>query len=291
MVDDCPSFLPATGDATLRSCLNSCGEALITDGEFGTTTGNSMACRIEHARLAVSAPAGHCRAASLEGGGTCTDARCDVYCEAMVANCTGFYPDDESCLRACEAFPLATPGPAVEGSNTLECRVARAREAADDSTACPGAEPSGGGVCGDPCDAYCDQIAAHCDTHPVYADRTTCQETCGLLRRDEEAGVLTGERNTVECRLYHATYPAAFDPATHCPHTGVYHAAHCGPVCETYCDLMGSHCPYTYALDAAGTQDATACRTDCESLVMSGAALFPAADATTACVTQPPGGP
>lgn len=291
MLADCPSVLPATGDATLRGCLTSCGEALIADGTFGATTGNSMSCRIEHARLAATTPTDHCRAASLEGGGTCTDARCDVYCEAMVANCAGFYPDDESCLRACEAFPLTPPGSSAEGTNSLECRVARARAAADDPAACRGAEPSGGGICGEPCDAYCDQIDAHCDANPVYPDRQSCEETCGLLRRDEEAGKLSGERNTVECRLYHATYPAAFDPTTHCPHTGVYHAAHCGPVCDTYCDLMGSHCPFTYAQDTEGTLDATACRLDCEAIVMAGGTLWPAADATKACLTEAPAGP
>lgn len=271
MLAACPSAVPETSSDRRRGCLNTCGEAMRPDGELGALTGDTMACRIEHARLAAVTRQDHCTAASLEGGGICSDARCDVYCEAMATSCPDTFPDSDSCMAACEGFPTASPGQTSAGTDSIECRVAAAR-----AGSCEAAGPSGGGQCGTVCQAYCDQVETHCEGR-VYPDRATCETNCGRLRTDETAKISTGERNTVECRLYHATYPAAFDPDTHCPHAGVYHAAHCGPVCVTYCDLMDRHCPSTYA-------DAALCTSDCEERAQAGRPLWPEAGADTVCL-------
>jgi hypothetical protein len=278
MVAACPETV-AVGDAEpVRACLILCGERLLEPGEVGDTRGDTMACRTTYALRAQSDPAGNCRAAALEAGEACSDAGCDEYCEHMASACPATFPDIESCKATCEVYPRTPAGadPATP-ANTVECRVRAARNARSDAAACAAAAPSGGGTCGAPCAAYCDQIEAHCASAPVYPDRQTCETTCALLPLDDAPTAPQAERNTVECRLYHATYPAAFDPATHCPHTSVYHAAHCGPVCETYCGLLETHCPDTPAASRE------ACLTACEAELGAGRSLWPTSDAPAPC--------
>jgi hypothetical protein len=275
MVEACPETVSVGEAEPMRACLILCGERQLPAGNPGDTRGDTLACRTTYALRAQSAPEESCRAAALEAGDTCTDASCDEYCEHMATACPTMFPDAESCAATCAVFPRSAPGsdPIAE-ANTVECRVRAARRALSDSAECGAAAPSGGGRCGHPCAAYCDQISAHCDALQVYPDRDTCEATCALLPLDATLTAPQAERNTVECRLYHATYPAAFDPATHCPHTAVYHPAHCGPVCETYCDLVTAHCP--------GVTD-VACQTDCAAQVAAGANLWPLPGAADPC--------
>lgn len=279
MVNACPDTV-AVGEAEpQRACLILCGESQLLPGEVGDTRGDTLACRTTYALRAQSEPAANCRAAALETGAVCSDARCDEYCEHMAVACPSTFPDVESCAATCSVYPRTPAGedPAAE-ANTVECRVRAARRARTDASACAMAAPSGGGVCGDPCAAYCDQIEAHCASAPVYPDRATCEATCALLPVDSEVETPQAERNTVECRLYHATYPAAFDPATHCPHTAVYHAAHCGPMCETYCGLLQTHCP-----EVPEARDGAACLSSCEASLRDGAPLWPMPGAVAPC--------
>lgn len=276
MLEACPDSLPsAEGTDPRRACAIECAEAMVPIGTPGERVGNTLECRAEHARLAQSDPAGHCSSATLEGGGVCTDANCEIYCELMATACPERFPDVESCVATCDAYPDVPSQPDTPG-NSLQCRAANARAALSDASRCDAADAGGGGVCGDTCEAMCDQIDSHCPDASPYPSRDACEAWCGMLPRDPPGPVATVERNTVECRLYHATFPAAFSPVKHCPHAGVYHADHCGPICDTYCALMSDRCSSTYS-------DAEACQADCVAQVQAGTPLWPSPDAAVAC--------
>jgi hypothetical protein len=80
----------------------------------------------------------------------------------------------------------------------VQCRIyhGSAPAAADAGLHCQHAGATGGGVCGDECDAYCDQALAQCD---LYENRAQCDAACGELANPGEFDDVTG--NTVSCRV------------------------------------------------------------------------------------------
>ncbi len=241
---------------TQARCMNDCANEPVTPfvvGTQGDREGNSLSCRISYALE------GECAEASLNSTSQCTGASCGDYCDLMMSNCEGAYPSVDYCLSVCGAL---APGSLAVDANTVACRLSYAEQTATDPSACDAASMSGGNVCGDPCEVYCDFLDMNCtEANAVYADRSTCLSTCNLL--DKGGGVddwsFSLEFDTVQCRLYHAGPPAVLEPATHCNHAGVYNSVHCGvppggvapPTwpCITYCDLVMEHCPGVYASD------------------------------------------
>ncbi len=152
---------------------------------------------------------------------------CQSYCAAAMANCTGenvLYPDLPSCHAACEAMPLGLESDMT--GNSASCRNAMAILAKNDVTRCKFASiSSADNLCGFPCEAYCDQAMAHCfSANKLYDNRTACELQCSQFPRGSFSDT-TG--NTIQCRAYHASFPAAADPQTHCEHAGETGAGIC----------------------------------------------------------------
>ncbi len=165
-----------------------------------------------------------------DGGGSAIDATpggsdgqaaasCDEYCASIMASCTdelAQYRDLATCLASCALFPAGEPG--ADSGDSLACRVTHAALAVDEADPhCRHAGPSGGGVCGAPCDAYCDLMQGVCE---LYSDDAECMETCAGF---PEVGMYSsapghGRGDSVECRILHATL--ATEDTVHCGTAG-----------------------------------------------------------------------
>lgn len=139
---------------------------------------------------------------------------CAEYCATVMPNCVMTlqqYKTVDSCMAACALFPPGEAG--AESGDSLACRVTHAALAVDTPDPhCRHAGPSGGGVCGAPCDAYCDLVMGACE---IYADDGECMDTCAGF---PEVGNYSTHENlgdSVECRIAHATMATA-DPQSHC---------------------------------------------------------------------------
>lgn len=84
------------------TCLYQC--ALLPAGTPGDETGNSAACRVSSARVALQFPGERpsaCPAAGPGGNGVC-GSNCEGYCTLMAAECPGFF-DAAGCAASCAA--------------------------------------------------------------------------------------------------------------------------------------------------------------------------------------------
>lgn len=191
-------------------------------------------------------------------------AGCATYCDDVMAGCTGtttIYADRETCLAACASFPATgTEGDAA--GDTLQCRMYHATATkSDPAMHCPHASPSGGGVCGAPCEVYCRLMGASCGA----ADAGACLAACVALPADAPAGAAEG--HSVQCRINHALSAAA--DASHCAHAALDGAGVCGAdACEPYCDLAERFCVGQNAL----YPDRGACLAACAAMPRDGAA-------------------
>jgi hypothetical protein len=147
---------------------------------------------------------------------------CERYCALVMDNCGAAFPQYESvenCLGVCRRLPLGEPG--SELGNSVHCRLRNAELApAEPPTYCSVAGPSGGGVCGTPCESFCTLMQQACPSG-FYQDGVACATSCESL---PDLGSFTTdpahdnyEGGHVQCRLYHVT-AAILDPSFHCPH-------------------------------------------------------------------------
>jgi hypothetical protein len=92
---------------------------------------------------------------------------------------------------------------------------------------CPHAGATGGGVCGDVCDVYCDNLDANCTAGNAQdADRAACETACAAMTPGTPADQ---SGDTAFCRVYHSGVPAFGDPVLHCPHAGADPEDFCVP--------------------------------------------------------------
>jgi hypothetical protein len=124
----CGATGPNAQYPTDAQCLATCA-AFPTD----VSTGNSVACRFDHASLAATVAVDpHCDHAGPAGLGPCGGA-CEGYCSIMLAVCGSKFATEADCLTACAQVPggsftdFVYPSPA--GDN-LSCRIAHASNAA-----------------------------------------------------------------------------------------------------------------------------------------------------------------
>lgn len=155
-------------------------------------------------------------------------ATCSTYCSTITSACTGAtnsqYGSMVTCIASCAHFPVGTAG--EQSGDTLQCRAYHANAAlVDPATHCVHAGPSGGSVCGTPCQGFCDMAVAECPTQ--YPAAAGCATTCGGMTAGSAFDSSIQSGNTVSCRVYHAT-AASTDPTTHCPHI----AAPSAPPCQ-----------------------------------------------------------
>ncbi len=156
---------------------------------------------------------------------------CQDYCTNALASCTGtnqLYSGMDECLTACSGLPVGVSGDT--NVNSVYCRSYHATIAAGkglDTTHCPHASISGDNVCGSLCEAYCSQMAANCgETNSGYASQTACMAACEPMPVGNYNDV---SGDSVQCRTYHAGFPAISDQALHCTHASVNGGGQCVP--------------------------------------------------------------
>jgi len=156
---------------------------------------------------------------------------CTEYCASITASCSAgnaqFTSTGECnayCTRARTAPELWSLG--TEGGtsgNSLACRDTHAGLAATNAAVhCPHAGPSGGNVCGDWCENFCDLALGACTgANQIFADRATCLTGCATLATTGVPNATAGD--TVQCRIYHlgVASSSAANATVHCPHGNI----------------------------------------------------------------------
>ena len=176
-----------TAALVLFACVAGCGGDDDDGGEVGP---------------AIDAAVTSADGAPADGGAA---ASCADYCATIAEACVDAlrqYHDLEICLATCALFPPGTAGD--DGGDSLACRAHHAelaREAPDPH--CYHAGPSGDGVCGEPCEGYCDIVMPPCGA--LYADRGECAEVCAAFPDPRPYTVRESRSDTVACRIFHAT--------------------------------------------------------------------------------------
>ncbi|HRI64880.1 MAG TPA: hypothetical protein PK156_11580 [Polyangium sp.] len=191
-----------------------------TDPDTSTTSSSSSSGDVSSSSSSSSSSG----AGGSGGGGTMTPV--EMYCAAIMTNCTGAnaqYPSMDSCLSAAEAFPAGMAADTT--GDSLACRAYHSTAAGQDAaTHCVHAGPSGGGdmFCGVTCEGFCDIAMAECPTQWPGPDKAACMTACGMIMSNNmKYNTSFTSGNTIECRLYHLSVAAqsATDATTHCPHT------------------------------------------------------------------------
>jgi hypothetical protein len=99
-------------------------------GTPGDTTGNTLACRVTHAKAAATDQAANCFIAGKSGGGVC-GSLCENFCRLSAKNCTGanqIYKDDAACMSTCGAW----------NAEKADCLIYHLNAASEDpATHCP----------------------------------------------------------------------------------------------------------------------------------------------------------
>lgn len=114
---------------SLSQCQSACLKYPIT-GRDGDTKGDSVQCRLYHLDAAKSDPTIHCKHASPDGFGVCTDnvapTPCEQYCgqiqEACDSELTRQYSSQDDCKSKCPLFrENGTLGD--RSGDTIQCRI------------------------------------------------------------------------------------------------------------------------------------------------------------------------
>lgn len=150
---------------------------------------------------------------------------CASYCDAIATACTSAnqqYGSVEACVATCSYL---APGALTDiNANTLGCRIYHTELARSSSAAnCVYAGPSGGGVCGQPCETFCALVLAVC---PGVYTPAECPMLCAQMSMTPpfSTGVQSGD--SVSCRLFYTT-AASLDAATNCPHVSASTSTMC----------------------------------------------------------------
>jgi len=146
---------------------------------------------------------------------------CTSYCTTIMSACTGAnaqYKDMAQCTASCAGFTVGTKVDDTK-DNTVGCREYHATAAKMNATVhCPHAGPSGGALCGTPCEGFCSIVQKVCANEATKPDTfgAECATKCAAFEATTPFKVeATG--NNLACRTYHAT-AASVDAKTHCAH-------------------------------------------------------------------------
>jgi hypothetical protein len=286
------------------TCAAKC-ELLSTNGLPGpnSSTYDTVQCRLFALEVASGetgdAKSSACNAGQLEGSPYCSSSpppmSCQSYCEVIQGLCGDLkgpdadkqpaaqYDGKEECVEQCEnvyAFDLGEIW--HRDKNTVGCRFVHAYAAVTEDPLfhCNVAGPSGGGVCGDGCDTYCQLATAICtDANAIYDSVEACLTACSAFATDGKMGDTGGD--TLQCRL--TTLAKAAEGAgapVLCPQAGEDPVQGCvGPVeepnCPDYCALMEDSCP--------GSFDEGICQLTCNGLGFAPGTLADDAVNTLGC--------
>jgi hypothetical protein len=172
-------------------------------------------------------------AGAYEGGGPeGPEPSCAAYCQLVMTNCTGpdlQYASLGDCQRLCSHLTAGDAGDAHTSSVACRQYYAGSPARTDARSYCLAAGPSGGGVCGDRCTAFCGLALGACPPAGAagpFLSYPDCQTACaGYPYRDAGAdgggeGVLgPAAGDTLNCRLFHLR--AAVADGTGCADLGV----------------------------------------------------------------------
>lgn len=201
---------------SLAQACSSSSTTQVVGNSSGGTAGDSSAGGTSNAQGASSSIGG----TTGTGGSIGRDLNCTDYCAAILAACvTGDqiqYKSLLSCMNSCPAFVVGTLQDT--SSNTLGCRFSHALAALESPAQnCAAAGPSGGGVCGTNCDAYCSLMLSICST--VYENQADCNTSCLAMNGVTDTAYNTSASgDNLQCRIYHATFAAEGNPTLHCMH-------------------------------------------------------------------------
>ncbi|MDX2055033.1 MAG: hypothetical protein SFV15_21700 [Polyangiaceae bacterium] len=263
----------------METCLGVC--ALLEAGDSIEPAGNTVACRLDQARKAVTTGElnVYCESAGPGGGKAC-GTNCASYCSLLAKTCPEQAAGVVDCPAKCLALRDATATDDSLGfdatknhdTDTLQCRLVHVSSATVNAEGhCPHATITPTPPCVDDplttppaCADYCQIVTVACTgADAVYESVSQCLQTCTKLT----VGQLDHKtENTVGCRKYHA-YNSLLDPKTHCSHAGPTGDGHCGKDtdasfanCESYCQLAAGACPTEFGQKYA---DAAACLSEC----------------------------
>jgi len=285
VLEACPGDLSVYEDR--ETCEATCAAF---DAANPSTTGNTLACRLEQARFAEQAEtiekSAHCPAAGPGGGSVCTSEEisdCEGYCSLYMQACDSIsmkwgFGNEAECIQKCSALEPAgeyTVEAAPDTGDTLACRLYYSSRAALDPSEenCMSASlyPYADQKCkpiGDPdCGHYCDIVEVACvGSFEVYENRRQCEQVCA---NTDPGGVLdNGGQDTVGCRTYHAYNALALSELPHCSHSGPAGNGVCSFVddgnCIPYCRLAKKGC--SEAFDEKYGDDDAACLEDCRTI-------------------------
>ena len=143
---------------------------------------------------------------------------CPTYCNTIMSACTTTalkqYDTPANCMASCSHFAVGAAG--TQSGDTLACRSYHASAAVGDPTThCIHAGPSGAGICGTPCQGFCDLAVAECPTQ--YPNAGGCATMCAVFTTTPPYAASVTSGDNASCRIYHAT-AASTNPGLHCPH-------------------------------------------------------------------------
>jgi hypothetical protein len=137
MAATCTAASDVQYTALTGTCLDYCQTKNAWPAGTPGTTGNTLACRIDHANNAAAAKTAgnaaqvtaHCGHAGPSGGNVC-GTWCENYCFLALKNCAAYlgtganqmgFADAATCTTACAAFP--NTGTINSGGNHVQCRI------------------------------------------------------------------------------------------------------------------------------------------------------------------------
>jgi hypothetical protein len=291
------------GYGVMQECIAVCNS--LPAGKSADQSGNSVACRANHASKAagMESRASECPAASPGGGAAVADGpSCGSNCEGYCSVYTKVCPDSDvstldDCMRLCQALPDRNKYSADADygmpSDTLQCRIAHLTAAAyakdthnegDRKLHC-GLPPSYGHSAIRPpldgmgpfcdlvpftrqCPDFCKLVSSTCgQSFPVYDNEAQCEALCNGY----DLGTSSDENadDTLACRRWHAYTGLTLNlPRVHCSHAGPTGDGHCGDKCESYCSLYKRTCDAQFKSDYGDKLDS--CKADCEKLKGAG---------------------
>jgi hypothetical protein len=255
--------------------------------------GNTVACRIDQARLAAITrePSDHCPHAGPGGAGTCGE-NCESYCMLDEAFCPENF--DPACLEKCPALRDLDDERASFDESTfdvvkhhdgdfLQCRLVHVASAALSpvshcwhSELAPRAHPdpkiTEPNPCGDlpptvpRCKDYCRLNVGVCTGDVAeYESQAQCEKLCEFMDKGTNGDY--GGQNTVGCRRNHSYNALLGGVVTHCPHSGPGGHGVCGSNCESYCTQVAGACPTQFATKYEDAPDArAACLAECNAI-------------------------
>jgi hypothetical protein len=155
--------------------------------------------------------------------GCAAERPCVEYCRRVTDKCSASWPQYDDARGECESlcFYLESPPNDPGSSNTLDCRLERARSSGgEEENDCNAAGRGSNGACGSNCEAYCSLMRGICpdeyeafDPSAADDDEGLCQRVCeAMVDTDADYTPLPYEDNprldlagqpTLSCRFWH----------------------------------------------------------------------------------------